>query len=792
MMTSLARILVTDDEPLALSATTRILTSAGYEVFSAINGEQTLQMVEELHPDVLLLDVVLPDIQGTEVCRRLKADPRSADVFIILLSGLRTSSDEQSQGMEGGADGYIVRPIASRELLARIQAYLRVKTAEKRLKEYSRHLEEEAAERKRVENELRLRSEIVDNMSEGVLLIRTRDASIVYLNPASEQLFGYAPQELIGKPVSTINAPTDKSPAQVAEEIIQSLNAHGVWRGEVHNLKKDGTAFFCSANVSTFEHPQYGTVWVAIHQDITARKQVEEAVRASEARFREVLENSLDAAYKRNLQTNAYEYLSPVFERISGFTPQEFVNFPLDTVMGLIHPDDIPEVNRVITTALSDPTHNENWVDYRMKHKVDGEYHWLHDRFSVMRDAAGQPVALIGSVSDITARKQIEEELQRSHSRYDALVRQIPVGVFVYRLYADGRTKYEYVSPRFCQLLDVESEAMLCDPRTAQSNVHPDDLAKLIAANQAAAVSGQAMNVEGRYRIRGETRWMRVDAVPTPLSNGDTLWNGVLTDLTERKQAEDEINQLNATLEQRVTDRTRELRDAQEKLMRQEKLAILGQMAGSVGHELRNPLSVINNAIFYLKLVQPDADAKIKEYLGVIEKQVQISDKIITDLLNFARIKSVDREAVPVPDLVHSTFERFPASANVEVTLDLPAHLPQVFVDPRQMEQVLGNLTTNACQAMPEGGRLSVISEQLSVGSNQWVRIAVKDTGVGIPPENMGRLFEPLFTTKTRGIGLGLAVSRKLAEANGGRIEVESKVGVGTTFTVWLPVSGDQ
>jgi two-component system cell cycle response regulator len=155
MTTSPTRILVTDDDPLNLKAIGHLLTSAGYEVFSAINGEQTLRMVEEHHPDVLLLDVVLPDIEGTEVCRRLKADARTADIFIILLSGFRTSSDEQSQGMEGGADGYIARPIANRELLARIQAYLRVKTAEQRSREYARHLEEVVAELKRVEVELR-------------------------------------------------------------------------------------------------------------------------------------------------------------------------------------------------------------------------------------------------------------------------------------------------------------------------------------------------------------------------------------------------------------------------------------------------------------------------------------------------------------------------------------------------------------------------------------------------------------------------------------------------------------
>jgi signal transduction histidine kinase len=266
--------------------------------------------------------------------------------------------------------------------------------------------------------------------------------------------------------------------------------------------------------------------------------------------------------------------------------------------------------------------------------------------------------------------------------------------------------------------------------------------------------------------------------------------------VTERKQAEATLKEYSEHLSQIVDERTHELRETQEQLVQHEKLAVLGQLAGGVGHELRNPLGVILNAVYYLRLVQPDADDKIRQYHGLIEQEVRSAEKIVTDLLDFARIKSVDREAVSVSDLIRQTLERFPAPPTVEVTLEIPADLPRVHVDLRQMTQVLGNLTVNACQAMKDGGQLIVSSDQLSVNGNtstslsssQWVRIAVKDTGVGISPENMKKLFEPLFTTKTKGIGLGLAVSQKLIEANGGRIEVESEPGVGTTFTVFLPL----
>jgi signal transduction histidine kinase len=267
-------------------------------------------------------------------------------------------------------------------------------------------------------------------------------------------------------------------------------------------------------------------------------------------------------------------------------------------------------------------------------------------------------------------------------------------------------------------------------------------------------------------------------------NNQPLYYEGTVEDITERKRAEEALKNYNTRLEAEVNTRTRELLEAQDRLVRQEKLAVLGQLAGGVGHELRNPLGVINTSIYYLKMVQPEADGKIKKHHDIIEQEVRNADKIITDLLDFSRIKPVEGQPVAVADLVKRTLERFPVPPAVELTLEVPAGLPDVFADLRQMEQVLGNLVTNGCQAMTKGGSLTI---SVSV-QNDFVAIAVLDTGSGITPENMKKLFEPLFTTKTRGIGLGLAVSKKLAEANGGRIEVESEPGKGSNFTLVLPV----
>jgi len=260
--------------------------------------------------------------------------------------------------------------------------------------------------------------------------------------------------------------------------------------------------------------------------------------------------------------------------------------------------------------------------------------------------------------------------------------------------------------------------------------------------------------------------------------------------MTERRQrTEEALREYSEKLEEMVEERTRELRETQERLIRREKLAVLGQLAGGVGHELRNPLGVISNAIYFLQMVLSDADETTKEYLDIIASEVRNSTKIVSDLLDFARTRPAEREEIAVSDLVARALEKHPPPEGVQVTTEIVSDLPAVFVDPRQMGQVLGNLVTNGYQAMPEGGQLILKTSEVSgkPPRSGWVYLSIADTGCGISEKNLDKIFEPLFTTKAKGIGLGLAVSKNLVEANRGSIEVQSEVGKGSTFTVRLP-----
>lgn len=248
-------------------------------------------------------------------------------------------------------------------------------------------------------------------------------------------------------------------------------------------------------------------------------------------------------------------------------------------------------------------------------------------------------------------------------------------------------------------------------------------------------------------------------------------------------------------LEHRVAERTGELRGALERLslaqqevVRTEKLAFLGQLAGGVGHELRNPLGVMTNAVHYLGLVLQNAPTTVMEYLGILRTQIGLAERIVGDLLDSARVKPPQRESVAPQDLFIDQLKRIAIHPGITVAMDVPADAPRLYVDRIQLGQVVINLISNGAQAIGESNGTLTLRARRD-GANMAL-LEVEDTGSGIAPDDLPRIFEPLFTTKARGLGLGLSVARSLVTANGGELSVTSEKGRGSTFTVRLPVAG--
>ena len=256
--------------------------------------------------------------------------------------------------------------------------------------------------------------------------------------------------------------------------------------------------------------------------------------------------------------------------------------------------------------------------------------------------------------------------------------------------------------------------------------------------------------------------------------------------VTEKlKYVNKELSSINIELVQKHE----QLNDAQEQLVRTEKLAAVGTLASGVSHELRNPLSAIKNAVFLLKRklsrnVIPDIDEKVMQFLDIMDKEIDRSSKIISDLLGFTRVAKPTRFSSDINKVVNETISRVEIAENIKLSKNLQFDLPMVMIDANQIGQILINLIDNACQAMMDGGELKISTKV----SESFMEIEISDSGCGISEKEVKKIFDPLFTTKASGTGLGLALCQGIIQKHNGVIDVRSQEGVGTTMFIKLPL----
>jgi PAS domain S-box-containing protein len=385
------------------------------------------------------------------------------------------------------------------------------------------------------------------------------------------------------------------------------------------------------------------------------------------------------------------------------------------------------------------------------------------------------------------ARQRTSEAFQHvidlNEPHFRALLGLIPVGVCV----ADGQGRCQYANERWLSIAGMALDEALGDGWV--NYLHPDDQERIVAAWYGTVEAGEAWEEECRFQTpAGKVTWVLSAASPLHDDQGRVAgYIGTAIDITQSKNADEQLRAYSAALEVGIRARTSELETAHEQLIRREKLVALGQLAGSVSHELRNPLNVIHNAANFLQMTLDEADGAAKEYLHLIATTAREAETIIADLLDFSRTRTAERGPVSLDSLIDNVLIRHPAPDNIRVTLDVSPDLPLAWADARQIGQVMGNLVTNAYQAMDEGGMLTLTAR----AEQGRVSVVVSDTGCGISPEDQAHIFEPLFTTKTHGIGLGLALSKNYIELNEGTIEFESTPGAGCTFTISLALHED-
>ncbi|MBD3186634.1 response regulator [Candidatus Bathyarchaeota archaeon] len=253
--------------------------------------------------------------------------------------------------------------------------------------------------------------------------------------------------------------------------------------------------------------------------------------------------------------------------------------------------------------------------------------------------------------------------------------------------------------------------------------------------------------------------------------------------LENLRHAQAKLQDFNDTLEKKIEIRTRQLQDAQQRLIRQEKLATLGKLAGFLSHELRNPLATINNSVYFLNLVIKEKDNKIGKHLNIIKDEIERAKAFINNLLDFSKVKTITLGRAKLDELIIECLSCVQMPKSIEVCTDFMDRCHEVRMDEVQISQVLHNLLINAIQAMPDGGKLMICTNC----TEQYIIVQVEDTGVGIAPDHLNKVFEPLFTTKAKGFGLGLSLSKEIVEMHEGILEVESRIGQGSCFTLKLP-----
>jgi PAS domain S-box-containing protein len=407
-------------------------------------------------------------------------------------------------------------------------------------------------------------------------------------------------------------------------------------------------------------------------------------------------------------------------------------------------------------------------------------------------DGRGEVEGYISFVSDISERQQVLEALRRERDLVARIMETSPVGIVV----LDRQGRITFVNAQVEQVTGLTREQIVQlsynDPTWQMVNEAgqplPDDLLpfpRLMADKEPVYDLQQIVQLPS-----GERLHLSMNAAPIYHASG-AVDSVVVTveDITGRVRLEEQVRQYAAELEQRVAERTAELEASQAALLRAERLAVAGKLAASLTHEISNPLQSV---IGCLGLAQETLDdgGDVREYLEIGLPELRRVARIVARLRNLGRRPSplCSREPTDVGDLleqVQALVRKQCQDRGISMSREVPPDLPQVHVVPDQLQQVFLNLGLNAIDAMPGGGRIDVRATRTREPAG--VSTSFQDSGVGISTDALLHVFDPFYSTKSEGLGLGLSISQEIVQQHGGRIEVESELGQGARFAVWLP-----
>jgi PAS domain S-box-containing protein len=563
-------------------------------------------------------------------------------------------------------------------------------------------------------------------------------------------------------------------------------------------LVRDGR-FTGSLYVTHFRPHSWSPAEIALIEDVAARiwdaaerGRAEARLRESEERLRLVLEASGLGAWEYDVATGE-SLRSPRHDEIFGYdSPLD--DWSIERFLNHVLEADRARVEAGFRAAVD---LGEDWDGEFRAIGADGRFAWLSVRARAHLGAEGQVVRLLGTIADITVRRQAEEAAIATAARFETFAETMPS--MVWTAMPDGRI--DWFNARVPEYCGMPADALKPD---GWIPVHPDDVEMAVRLWREALASGEPFDAEYRIlRHDGMYRWHLTRALAMRGPDGEiTHWIGSSADIEDQKRAEQALAELNATLEEQVRERTGELLAAEESLRQSQKMEAVGQLTGGLAHDFNNLLTGITGSLELLaSRLQQGRVTELDRYLQIAQGAAQRAAALTHRLLAFARRQTLDPRPTDINQLIDGMNDLVRRTMGPAVSVEVrgATELWPVLVDPNQLENALLNLCINARDAMPEGGRLTIETGALTLGACEarelelspadYVSLSVGDTGGGMTAEVIARAFDPFFTTKPigAGTGLGLSMVYGFARQSGGQARIDSEPGQGTTVRLYLP-----
>ena len=609
----------------------------------------------------------------------------------------------------------------------------------------------------------------------------------LYWSPEQRAICGLGSDELVTQDFrDSMLHPDDRDRVAAAVRHAQDPRGDGLMDSTHRIIRNDGAVRWVEARSETFFEGE-GAARKAVRtigttQDVTARKDIELALRdvnaalelrvaertqalaESESRYRIVVENSLQGVMV--VQDGRITFANKAEAAIFGFEdPAQMHGIPFENLVAVRHLAFVAERTRSQQGTVSLPDAYEFTGTARDGRELIVDTRTQHLRWQ------GRP-ATISAHLDITERRRVAEKLRKSESRYRSIVDTAYEGIWAIDL--SGNTTF--ANARMAEMLGCSLDTLR--KASALDFLNPKHRPAALA-HFASYARGESSIVEVRLvREDGKTLDALSSCSPIRDESGQPIGAlGMFTDITDRKAAETE------------------LRQTQETLIRSERLATVGQLTATVSHELRNPLGTIRASIYSLKdKLKDNSTPAVNRIVDRIDRNVDRCDNIVTDLLDFSRTRGLKPEPVDLGSWLKAELADMQLPDWLNLRFDLPDYPVQVRIDSNRFRRVLVNLVENSVQAMTEcRAKLSSRDWCIAVRMRDdqgCITLALRDTGMGIPKSVLPRVFDPLFSTKTYGIGLGLLTVRQIVREHGGDIEVVSEEGTGTEARIAIPLGG--